>query len=356
MKRILMVVLAVALCLTVVSCASPAPVAPAPEAPAPEAPAPEAPAPEAPAPDSPSTGDIVIAVVPQHLGNPAFLPAKEGAEQAGRDLGITVEWVASVRAEASEQVGVVEGLIERGVDGIAISCNHPDALRDVLKRAVDAGIVVSTYDADSPDSGRAFFAGTENYQAGYVCGEQMIKQVSHMDKDVIRVAQLEGLPGAYDIEARKQGFADAIAGTNIEVVYSGACDDDVDKSIEVIEAYTRANGDNIDAWFMAGGWPYFVNPNATPEVNRWRNADPVNRIVVTMDVFPTTRAFFDEGLIDVAVGQDFYAMGYLSVENLLKLIKGGTIDAPEVEGFGLFIDTGVTIVTADNYDAMIPLE
>lgn len=298
-------------------------------------------------------GEITIAVVPQSLGNPVFLPAKEAVEQAGKDLGINVEWIASVKAEASEQVGVIEGLIERKVDGIAVSCNTPDALKDVLARAISEGIQVSTFDADSPDSGRAFYAGTENYEAGVVCAQQMIELFKDSGKETVRVAQLEGIPGAFDIEARKQGFADTIKGTNIEVVYSGACDDDVDKAVEVIESYTRANGNEIDAWFMAGGWPYFVNPDATPEVNKWKRADPMHKIV-TMDVFPTSKPFFEEGLIDVAVGQDFGRMGTVSVEQLLRLVKGEEVEGGTETDQGLFIDTGVKVVTPDNYKEEIP--
>jgi ribose transport system substrate-binding protein len=295
-------------------------------------------------------GKTVIAVVPQQLGNVVFLPAKEGAEQAGKDLGVKVEWLAPVKAEAQLQVEVIEGLIERQVDGIAISCNHPDALRDVLIRAIDSGIVVSTFDADSPDSGRAFYAGTENYQAGVTCGEEMLKLYKSSSKDKITVAILEGIPGAFDIESRKQGFLDTIAGSNLEVVYTGACDDDVDKSVTIVEDYTRANPD-IDAWFMAGGWPYIVQPGALPEMTKWKLADPENHKVVTMDVFPSSIAFFDQGLIDVAVGQNFYAMGYLSVENLNSLINGGEVKGGmDKEGFpGKFIDTGGQIVTPENY-------
>lgn len=293
--------------------------------------------------------EIVIVVVPQQLGNVVFLPAKEGAEQAGKDLGITVEWQAPVKAEAQLQVEVIEGLIERGVDGIAISCNHPDALKDVLARAISEGIMVSTFDADSPNSGRAFYAGTENYQAGVVCGEQMLKQFEGDAREKITVAVLEGIPGAFDIESRKSGFLDTIAGSNLEVIYTGACDDDVDKSVTIVEDYTRANPD-IDAWFMAGGWPYIVQPEALPEMMKWRLADPENHKVVTMDVFPSSIAFFDQNLIDVAVGQNFYQMGYMSVTNLYKLIKGEAIDGMKKENFpGLFIDTGGQIVTPENY-------
>jgi len=296
----------------------------------------------------------VIAVVPQQLGNVVFLPAKEGAEQAGKDLGVKVEWLAPVKAEAQLQVEVIEGLIERQVDGIAISCNHPDALKDVLARAISEGIIVSTFDADSPESGRLFYAGTENYQAGVTCGEEMLKLYEDSNKSRITVAILEGIPGAFDIESRKKGFLDTIEGSNLEVVYVGACDDDVDKSVTIVEDYTRANPD-IDAWFMAGGWPYIVQPEALPEMTKWKQADQDNNKVVTMDVFPTSRAFFDQDLIDVAVGQNFYAMGYISVENLNNLISGGDVEGGmKKDGFpGMFIDTGGQIVTPENFQTEI---
>ncbi|MEI8200484.1 MAG: substrate-binding domain-containing protein [Eubacteriales bacterium] len=307
------------------------------------------------APEKKDPKDITIAVVPQQLGNVVFLPAKEAAEAKAKELGINIEWIAPTKAEASEQVGVIEGLIEKGVDGIAISCNNPDALKDVLARAISEGIMVSTFDADSPLSGRAFYAGTANYQAGVICAQEMIKLFKDSGLEKVRIAQLEGIPGAFDIEARKSGFADTIKGTNLEIVYSGACDDDVDKAVELIESYTRANGESIDAWFMSGGWPYIVTPEATPEVNKWKTSDPLHK-VVTMDVFPTSIGFFDKGLIDVAVGQSFYSMGEASVDNLYKLIMGEEIVATEVKGVGKFIDTGVQIITPENYKEQIIAE
>ena len=59
-----------------------------------------------------------------------------------------------------------------------------------------------------------------------------------------------------------------------------------------------------------------------PELNAWKLADP-NHKVVTVDIFPkTTPAFFEMGVLDVAIGQSFYNMGYESVQNLYKLIQG----------------------------------
>ncbi|MBQ5865138.1 MAG: substrate-binding domain-containing protein, partial [Oscillospiraceae bacterium] len=191
---------------------------------------------------------------------------------------------------------------------------------------------------------------------GYTCGEYMIELFKDSGLEKVRVAQLEGIPGANDIEARKQGFADAVAGTNIEVVYSFPCQDDVDKAIEGVEAYTRASGAEIDAWFMAGGWPYCVNPDAMPELNSWKLADP-NHKVVTVDIFPeTTPAFFELGVLDVAIGQSFYNMGYESIANLHKLIKGEDLGLADDPAFGCpFINTGVQIATIDDYKEVMGL-
>ena len=46
---------------------------------------------------------ITIAVIGQQTGNVVFLPAQEGALKAGEDLGIEVEWQSPIRAEAELQ-------------------------------------------------------------------------------------------------------------------------------------------------------------------------------------------------------------------------------------------------------------
>ncbi len=298
--------------------------------------------------------DITIVGIGQQLGNVVFLDAEKGVKAAGEELGIKTQWQSPLRAEAELQNEIMNNLIDMGVDGIAISCTTGDALKDVINRAIAAGIKVSCYDVDSPNSQRLFYAGTENYKAGYTCGQYIVDLFKDSGLEKVRVAQLEGIPGANDIEARKKGFADAIAGTNIEVVYSYACDDNVDQAIEGVEAYTRAEGDNIDAWFMSGGWPYTVAPSAMPETNAWKLANPARKIV-TVDIFAeTTPAFFEMGVLDVAVGQSFYEMGYQSVMNLYKLIKGETIDAPFDETIGgPFINTGVQVATIDNWKDII---
>lgn len=298
-----------------------------------------------------------IAVVAQQSDDLFYLAARDGALQAGKDLGINVQWQTPDAVDAALQKEIMNDLMEQGVDGIAISCADGDALKNAIASAVSKGIAVSCFDMDSPGSRRSFYAGTENYKAGYTCGEYMVELFKNSGLEKVRVAQLEGIPGAVDIEARKQGFADAIAGSNVQVVYSFPCMNSIDEAVTGVEAYTRAAGGNIDAWFMAGGWPYCVTPDAMPELNSWKLADPKHK-VITVDIFPeTTPAFFELGVLDVAIGQSFYNMGYESVVNLYKLIEGEQLDAPIDEAIGCpFINTGVQIVTIDDYELIMGIQ
>lgn len=299
--------------------------------------------------------DINIVMIGQQLGNVVFLDAEKGMNAAGADLGVNVDWQSPLRAEAELQNEIMLNLIARGnVDGIAISCTTGDALLASINAAIDSGIQVVCYDVDSPNSQREYYIGTENYKAGFTSGEYMVDLYKDSGLEKVRVAILAGIPGADDIEARIHGFEDAVAGTNIEVVYTFACNDNVDEAIEGVEAYSRANGDELDAWFMAGGWPYTVDVSAMPNTNEWKLASESHKIV-TVDIFPeTTPAFFEAGVLDVAIGQNFYNMGYDCVETLVKLVKGEEVEAEFDEALNAkFINTGVQIATIDNYTEVI---
>ena len=299
-----------------------------------------------------------IVMIGQQLGNVVFLPAEVGMRAAGEELGIQTEWQSPLRAEAELQNEIMFSLIDRGdVDGIAISCTTGDALKDAIDAAIGAGIQVLTYDVDSPNSKREYYVGTENYRVGYLAGEYMIDLYKDSGLEEVRVAQLEGIPGADDIEARKRGFADAIKDTNIKVVYSLPCNDNVDEAINGIEYYMGANADSVDAWYMAGGWPYVVDPSALPELNKWKLANPLHK-VVTIDIFvETSPAFFELGVLDVAIGQDFYQMGYQSVMALHKLIAGEEPEAEFNEEIGAkFIATGGQIATLEDWKEVLGVE
>jgi simple sugar transport system substrate-binding protein/rhamnose transport system substrate-binding protein len=97
-------------------------------------------------------GKITIAVVPKLVGIPYFNASETGAKQAGKDLGVNVIYTGPTEADAAQQVKVIEDLISKKVDVIAVAPNDAAALSPVLKKAKDAGIKVMDWDTPADPS------------------------------------------------------------------------------------------------------------------------------------------------------------------------------------------------------------
>lgn len=289
--------------------------------------------------------DITIAVVPKALDNAIFLDAKFAAEEFGKEVGITIQWEGSTTSDAASQVNIIESLIERQVDGILISCNDADALKDVIDRAVDAGIVVGTFDSDSPNSKRAFYCGTDNYAIGKVAAEYMMEYLPEGGK----VAILTGILGAPNLEMRILGFKETLEATKspIEVMPVQTGEDDVQKSVEIVNQYTAANPD-LAGWFFDGGWPFFADPDALTELAAFAGKGGV---VISIDSAYPMGQFIKLGIADILIGQNYPVMGRLGVETVYKLIKGEEVDlGVDTDTATNYIDTGHEMVNAENYD------
>lgn len=284
---------------------------------------------------------IEIAVVPKSLDNAIFLDTKAAAEEKAKELGIKIYWEGPTSSDAAMQVNVIESLIERQVDGILISCNDAEALKDVINRAVEAGIVVGCFDSDSSESKRAFYCGTNNYAIGKLAAEFMMEYLTEGGK----VAILTGVLGAPNLEARIDGFEETLAasGSKIEIMPVQTGEDDVQKSVEVIAQYTAANPD-LAGWFFVGGWPYFADPDALPEIKTFmKNGGHI----VSVDTCYPMMQFVGMEMVDVLIGQNYAAMGSLGVEMIYKIIKGEEVDLGDETNY---IDTGYEVVDILNYE------
>jgi len=281
----------------------------------------------------PCEGKLVFALVPKLLDNPVFEVAHRGALDAAREIGnIEILWKAPVEADAAKQVEVIEGLISRGVDGLAISANEPDYLIDVINRAVDAGIPTITFDSDSPRSRRITFFGTNNYEGGKRCAELLVKFMGERGK----IAIMTGVLGAHNLEERIRGVKDALRNyPHIEIVTIRACNDNTAQSIREIEAVMQAHPD-LNGWIFVGGWPLFVAPPGAFE-----SIGTDGRVkVVSFDTLPDQLRYVELGYVQALVGQKYYEWGYESV----RILKG-IIDGKKYESF---TDSGLDIVTAEN--------
>lgn len=99
--------------------------------------------------------DVRIAIVVKALGIGFFEAAAEGAEEAAAELGnVEIIYTGPTDTTAEGQIEVINSLIAQNVDAIAISANDTDALVPALKRAMERGITVISWDSGVAPEGR----------------------------------------------------------------------------------------------------------------------------------------------------------------------------------------------------------
>jgi rhamnose transport system substrate-binding protein len=99
--------------------------------------------------------EMRIALVVKALGIGFFEAAHEGAKEAAAELGdVEIIYTGPTDTTAEGQIEVINSLIAQRVDAIAISANDTDALAPVLKRAMDRGIPVVSWDSGVAPEGR----------------------------------------------------------------------------------------------------------------------------------------------------------------------------------------------------------
>ena len=96
-----------------------------------------------------------IAIVVKALGIGFFEAAAKGAEEAAKELGdVEIIYTGPTDTTAEGQIEVINALIAQKVDAIAISANDTDALVPTLKKAMDRGITVISWDSGVAKEGR----------------------------------------------------------------------------------------------------------------------------------------------------------------------------------------------------------
>jgi rhamnose transport system substrate-binding protein len=99
----------------------------------------------------------VIAMMPKAKGDPYFVSARKGADEAAAELGVDLIWDGPTSLDAAKQNDLVESWITRQVDAIAVSVQNPASISTVLRKARSRGIKVLTWDADAERDSRDYF-------------------------------------------------------------------------------------------------------------------------------------------------------------------------------------------------------
>jgi len=275
-----------------------------------------------------------FAVMPKALDIPVFNYARIGAEREAAARGnIDIIWRAPETADQLRQKEILESFITQKVDGIAISCLNGDFLTDTINRAIDAGIPVTTWDADAPKSKRLAFYGVDDLAAGRILAEQAVTLLGGKGKVAIITSV-----GATNLQRRLEGVKEVLAQhKEMQVVEVYDIKEDPVHCAEIIAAGTNRYPD-LAAWISVGGWPVFTR-NALAAV-------PATTKVISFDTIPPAPELLKAGKVQVLLGQKYFGWGGESVR-LLADIKAGKMPANPI------IDSGVDIVTSANVDQYV---
>jgi ribose transport system substrate-binding protein len=159
------------------------------------------------------------------LANEFFSTMAKGAEQHQAANPGQYELVSSGikdERDLGRQVALVEEMVASGVDAIVIAPADSKALVPVLRRAVDAGVVVvnidNRLDAEvlAQEKVKIPFVGPDNRAGARRVAEHLASRLSTGDA----VAVLEGIRTSFNGQQRKLGFDEAIAAAGLKLVDS----------------------------------------------------------------------------------------------------------------------------------------
>ena len=282
--------------------------------------------------------DFKICVYTHGDGGGFWGVAQAGAEQAGVDLGVTVDYQGSTN-DSAKQAQTIEAGIAAGCDAIAASAPDPGAIEDAMLAVAAAGIPTVTMNSGSSvfkSLGAITHVGQDEFIAGQEAG------LRFNDAGLTKILCPLQEAANVGLEQRCDGAADTFSGEVVKFNLDGGLADLTAASAKIkaaLEADTTFDGVfalNADIAAKA------VLPAVTDL--------GIEMFIGTVDMSTEALEAIQAGTIAFAIDQQQYAQGYLSVALLyLNLTNGHTL------GGGLPMYTGPGFVDASNVAQIIAL-
>lgn len=247
------------------------------------------------------------------------------------------EYKAEIEIMAPEEENDVEGqnrilaeAVEKQPDAILISPSSFTESNELLQKAKNQGIKVTFIDSYTQENIQDITVATDNVEAGKQLGE-FAASMLEPDDQIAVVAHVKGVSTAVE---RDQGFRDGLgkmADNIVDVVY---CDSSYEKSFalttELMEKYPDLK--------MVAGMNEYSSVGAARAVKAAGSEDRIK--VVGVDSSQEAVQLMEHGVFRGIVVQKAFKMGYLGVEETVRLLRG--------QSYETNIDSGCQLVTPEN--------
>ena len=275
---------------------------------------------------------LTLAVVPKAIGFDYWTHVQAGAKCAAAKLGkVTIDWNGvAAETDVTGQVSMLNGYIDRGVDGMVYAATDVKALLPVTTRAQSVHLPVYNIDSGTTPQQVPLFA-TDNLKGANEVAALMNTYLKGHGK----VAIIEFQPGTMTDNQRKQGFVQGLTQyPGLQLVADQPDQSDATRALAVTNNILTAHPD-LNGIFGSN------EPSVVGAAQAVKQRHLSGKIVmVGWDAAPDEIAALQSGEISALIVQNPFRMGYDSVIAMTEHIRKGVAVGNE--------DTGVYVVTKQN--------
>lgn len=256
-----------------------------------------------------------IAVIPKATSHLFWVSIEAGALAAGKDFNVEVLWNGpSSETDYARQVEIVDSMIARQVDGLAVAAQDRTMLSASLDRAAAAHIPVTVFDSGVDSTNYMTFLATNNFEAGQIAARTLAALLNGKGK----IAFLMHVPGSKSTMDREAGFDDAMRKEfpNIRIVARQYGMSDRSKAMAATENFLTAQPD-LDGLFAS------AEPSSVGAALALKSRGMAGKIkYVAFDATEGLVQDLKDGVIDALVVQDPFRIGYEAVQTLAEKMNG----------------------------------
>jgi ribose transport system substrate-binding protein len=238
--------------------------------------------------------------------------ARSGCMEAQKELGdVDVDFRIPSSGSAAEQQQLLDDLLAKGVDGVAVSPVDPANQTELLDKVASQALLI-TQDSDAPNSKRVSYIGTDNTAAGVQAGK-MIKEVL---PDGGKIMLFVGSMDAQNAKERFAGIKQELQGSKVEII-------DV-RTDETDPSRAQRNAEDTlvkypDISCLVGLWNY----NGPAILNAVRSAGKAGKVkIVCFDENEETLGGVASGDIYGTVVQQPFEFGKQAITRMDQYLHG----------------------------------
>jgi ribose transport system substrate-binding protein len=289
-------------------------------------------------------------LIATNINLPYWKAANSGFLKAAAQYGVSAEMRGTTTFDPQGEVAEFRTVVARKPAGILVSVASAELMAPEIKAALGAGIPVITMDSDAPGSGRLYFVGTNNLQAGRLGGQRVAAKMNGKGN-----VAFFSIPGQPNIDERLKGYKDALSHyPGIKIVDVFDMKGDSGLAMDQTRDYLSRTGANkVDAIVCLEA------ASGRDVAEAFRRANVKDRLLVAMDTDQTVLQGVKDGTIDSTISQKPFTMAMVGLKALddihhypLKpLAQDYSLDS--FAPVPTFIDTGVSLIDKNNVDTML---